>query len=106
MGVTQSTLRKCFDFGSALKGTKGTVLASRGYFPIYVGTNEDTCRRFMVHTRVLGDADFCELLGRSAEEYGFRNDGVLRILFEAQDFEEWLIKKSNNKIIRRRVKPT
>lgn len=99
MGVRESKLRKCVGGGSAFKRI------SRGYFPIYVGTNEDTCRRFMVHTRVLGNADFCELLSRSAEEYGFRNDGVLRIPFEAQDFEEWMSRKSNKKI-KRRVKPT
>ncbi|CAL0317971.1 unnamed protein product [Lupinus luteus] len=103
MGVRQSMLRKWFDFGSALKRIEGPILGSRGYFPIYVGTNEDTCRRFMVHTRVLGDADFCELLRRSSEEYGFRNNGVLRIQFEARDFEELLVRKSNKKIIRRRV---
>ncbi|KAE9605811.1 hypothetical protein Lal_00025116 [Lupinus albus] len=105
MGVRQSMLRKWFDFGSALKRIEGPVLAPRGYFPIYVGTNEDSCRRFLVHTRVLGDADFCEMLSISAEEYGFRNDGALRIQFEARDFEEFLVRKSNKKIIRRRVKP-
>ncbi|MQL41693.1 SAUR-like auxin-responsive family protein, partial [Escherichia coli] len=96
--VRESKLGKWVGGGSAFRRIEGPLLASRGYFPICVGTNEDTCRRFMVHTRVLGNADFCELLGKSAEEYGFRNDGVLRIIFEAQDFEEWFIRKSNKKI--------
>ncbi|TKY64223.1 Auxin-induced protein, ARG7 [Spatholobus suberectus] len=56
----------------------------------------------MVHTRALGDASFRELLGGSAEEYGFRNEGVLKIPFEAQDFEEWLIRRSNEKITSKR----
>ncbi|KAJ1408285.1 Small auxin-up RNA [Sesbania bispinosa] len=103
MGARASKLRKWVGVGGAIEGP---VLAPRGYVPICVGTNEDTCRRYMVHTRALGDAFFCELLGRSAEEYGFRNEGVLRIPFEARDFEEWFIRRSNRKIKIKRVKPT
>nr|KYP54383.1 hypothetical protein KK1_000571 [Cajanus cajan] len=87
MGVKENKLRK---------KDKGTLLVPKGYVPICVGKSDDTCKRFMVPIRALGDAYFCELLGRSEEEYGFRNEGVLRIPFEAQHFEEWLIRKSNN----------
>lgn len=107
MGVSQSKLSKWVGGGCAYKCIEGPLLAPKGYVPICVGTNEDTCRRFMVHTRVLRDADLCELLGRSAEEYGFRNEGVLRIPFETQNFEEWMIRRSkSNQKVRRRVKPT
>ncbi|XP_061365300.1 protein SMALL AUXIN UP-REGULATED RNA 8-like [Gastrolobium bilobum] len=108
MGVSGSKLWKWVGgggSGSAYNSMEGPLLAPRGYVPIYVGTNEGTCRRFMVHIKALGDADFSQMLGRSAEEYGFRNEGVLRIPFEAQDFEEWLIRRSNQKT-KRRVKPT
>ena len=77
---------------------EGAQLAPKGYVPICVGTNEDTCIRFIVHIRALRDAYFCELLRRSAEEYGFLNEGVLRIPFDAQEFEEWFIRKSNKKL--------
>lgn len=100
MGAKESKLRKCIG--------ESPMLAPRGYVPICVGTNEDTCRLFMVHTRTLGDAFFCELLGRSEEEYGFKNEGVLRIPFEVQDFEEWFIGRSTNKKIKikRMIIPT
>ena len=91
---------------------EGYQLAPKGYVPICVGTNEDTCTRFVVHIKALREAYFCELLGRSAEEYGFRNEGVLRIPFEAREFEEWYFRKFNRKLKMSsqnpiwRVKPT
>ncbi|KAL2336376.1 hypothetical protein Fmac_010822 [Flemingia macrophylla] len=100
MGVSEIKLRKT---------DKGTSLSvPKGYVPICVGKSGNTCKCFMVLIRALGDAYFCELLGGSEEEYGFRNEGILKIPFEARDFEEWLMGKSNNgKIVsKRRVKPT
>lgn len=87
---------------------EGPLLAPKGYVPICVGTNDDTCRRFIVHIRALRGAFFCELLGKSAEEYGYMNEGVLRIPFEVQAFEECFIRKTNRKpkIKFLRVKPT
>ncbi|EEF33187.1 conserved hypothetical protein [Ricinus communis] len=96
MGVRGSKLSK-------LIGAKGVKrlgcpsTAPRGYVPICVGVNDDT-RRFMVHTQALSDAEFLELLCKSAEEYGFGNKGVLKIPFEAKDFEEWMIKRTRLKI--------
>ncbi|KAM1219178.1 hypothetical protein FF2_045697 [Malus domestica] len=70
----------------------------KGYVPVCVGVYGDT-KRFMVHTTLLHHVEFSELLHRSAEEYGFPNDGVLRIPYEAKDFEEyWMIKRSKPKI--------
>jgi SAUR family protein len=109
MGARESKLRKWVSSGSGqYKRIQGPMLlAPKGYVPICVGTNEDTGRRFMVHTRALGDAFFCELLGKAEEVYGFSNEGVLRIPFEAQDFEERFIGRSNTKIkIKRMVIPT
>ncbi|KAK7294497.1 hypothetical protein RJT34_17386 [Clitoria ternatea] len=103
MGARTSKLRKWVGGG----GIGETLLAPKGYVPICVGTNEDTCKKFMVHIKALGDVYLCELLSRSAEEYGFRNEGVLRIPFEAQDFEEWFhIRRNNEKkvLIKRRIK--
>ncbi|KAF5732093.1 SAUR-like auxin-responsive protein family [Tripterygium wilfordii] len=71
----------------------------RGYVPICVGVNDDT-RRFIVHTTMLGDADFLEFLYKSAEEYGFCNQGVLRIPYKTKDFEERIIKLGKPRIIR------
>ncbi|XP_057452979.1 auxin-responsive protein SAUR71-like [Lotus japonicus] len=99
MGAKGSKLSKWVGVGSAHKRIEGSLLlAPKGYVPICVGTNEDTCTRFIVNIRALRHAFFCELLGKTAEEYGFMNEGVLRIPFEAQAFEEWSITNSNKKL--------
>ncbi|MQL81572.1 hypothetical protein Taro_014022 [Colocasia esculenta] len=66
------------------------ALAPRGYVPVWVGVGGET-KRFMVHTTSFGDARLLELLCRSAEEYGYRNDGVLRIPYDARSFEEMVV---------------
>ncbi|KAB2614329.1 hypothetical protein D8674_041746 [Pyrus ussuriensis x Pyrus communis] len=58
-------------------------------------------KRFMIHTKLLRHVEFLKLLNRSAEEYGFCSDGVLRIPYEAKDFEEyWMIKMRKPNIYR------
>ncbi|KAI5594232.1 hypothetical protein POPTR_003G070900v4 [Populus trichocarpa] len=79
-------------------GGTTTPLPPKGYVPICVGFNNDT-RRFIVHTKAFGEAEFLELLYRSAEEYGFDNEGILRIAYEARDFEEWMITRAKGKVI-------
>lgn len=63
----------------------------KGYIPISVGVNDERRERFVVHTTALSDADFLDLLCRSAEEYGFSNQGILRIPYEAQAFQESML---------------
>lgn len=107
MGIRESKLRKRGSNGSGYKrieeDEEDHVVAPKGYVPIWVGVDENSRKRFMVHTRDLRDAHFCEMLGRSAEEFGFRNDGVLWISFEARDFEEWMITRSKHNI--KKVRP-
>ncbi|WCJ39347.1 SAUR-like auxin-responsive protein family [Euphorbia peplus] len=106
MGATSSKLGKIIGAKSVIKkrlsASSSSSSAPKGYVPICVGINDDI-KRFVVHTKALRDAEFLQLLRKSAEEYGFRNDGVLRIPYEANDFEEWIIRKATFKIIS--VKP-
>ncbi|KAH7565674.1 hypothetical protein JRO89_XS09G0243100 [Xanthoceras sorbifolium] len=57
----------------------------------------------MVHRKALGEADFLELLCKAADEYGFCHEGVLRIPYEAKEFEEWMMMikrpKTKNRLI-------
>ncbi|KAL6144424.1 PREDICTED: uncharacterized protein LOC101292332 [Fragaria vesca subsp. vesca] len=102
MGVRGSRLSQIIGVSKRLRSST-PVMTPRGYVPVCVGVDGDF-QRFMVHTKLLGHQEFMELLYRSAEEYGFCNDGVLRIPYEAKDFEEyWMIKKSKPKIFK--VKP-
>ncbi|KAG6665005.1 auxin-responsive protein SAUR71-like [Carya illinoinensis] len=76
-------------------------LTPRGYIPVCVGMNNDF-RRFVVHTTTLnGDEDLLELLYRSAEEYGFCNEGIMKIPYEANAFEDRiLMRRSKRKVFR------
>lgn len=102
MGLRASKLSKHIGAQVLGKRLRGSSLTPRGYIPICVGMNNDT-RRFMVRAKALEDADFLEFLYRSAEEYGFCNEGVLRIPYEAKDFEEWMLRRSKRNVFR--VKP-
>lgn len=94
MGTKASTLRRAVSFGSRKR-----LGAPRGYIPVAVGMDEET-KRFMVHTKALSNAEFVQFLGRSAEEYGFCNQGILRIQYDAKAFEEWLRRSSKQRIFR------
>ncbi|KAM1010860.1 hypothetical protein ACFX13_047024 [Malus domestica] len=99
MGVRSSKLLSQLIGAQGLKRLKSSPsMTPKGYVPVCVGVDGNT-KRFMVHTTLLRHAKFLELLYKSAEEYGFSNDGVLRIPYEASDFEEyWMIKSSKPKI--------
>ncbi|XVF74253.1 hypothetical protein PTKIN_Ptkin13bG0095400 [Pterospermum kingtungense] len=98
MGVRASKLNRLIG-ARRINSFRVPPFTPKGYVPVCVGVNDDT-RRFMVHTTTLRDADFLEMLRKSAEEYGFCNQGVLRILYEAKDFEEWIMRRTKRKIVR------
>lgn len=75
-----------------LGGGGAAVMTPKGYVPVAVGENVNESKRFMVHTTALYDAEFLELLSRSAEEHGFCNQGILRIPYETKAFEERMLK--------------
>ncbi|KAK6911827.1 Small auxin-up RNA [Dillenia turbinata] len=76
------------------------LMTPRGYVPICVGMNNDI-KYFMVHTKELCHADFLRFLCRSAEEYGFRNQGILRIPYDTKEFEDWMMKRAKKKMLLR-----
>ena len=98
MGVGASKLNRLIGAGR-IQRLGVPPLTRKGYVPVCVGVNDDT-RRFIVHTTTLRDADFVEMLCKSADEYGFCNEGILRIRYEAKDFEEWIMKSAKRKIVR------
>ena len=105
MGARPSKLGRMIGGGRGkrfkrLNGSSAMAAPPRGYVPVCVGVNDET-KRFIVHTTLLSEGDFLELLCRAAEEYGFCNEGVLRIPYEAKDFEEWVVERGK----KTRVKP-
>ncbi|XP_022720803.1 auxin-induced protein 6B-like [Durio zibethinus] len=101
MGVRASKLNRLIGTGR-VKWFRVPTSTPKGYVPVSVGVNDDT-RRFIVHTTTLRDADFLEMLCKSAEEYGFHGEGILRIPCNAKDFEEWIMTRAKRKIVRVRV---
>ncbi|CAN6707630.1 unnamed protein product [Malus baccata var. baccata] len=99
MGVRSSKFLSQLIAAQGVKRLKSPrLMTPKGYVPVCVGVDGDT-KCYMVHTTLLCHTEFLEMLHRSAEEYGFYNDGVLRIPYEAKDFEKhWLIKRSKPKI--------
>ncbi|KAK4349779.1 hypothetical protein RND71_029092 [Anisodus tanguticus] len=108
MGVKASKLSKLIGIGMVgkrLKSVGAEVMTPRGYVPVAVGVNLTESKRFMVHTTTLYDAEFLELLSRAAEEYGFCNQGILRIPYETKAFEERMFNVSTYTGGRKRISP-
>ncbi|KZV51270.1 hypothetical protein F511_05927 [Dorcoceras hygrometricum] len=55
---------------------KRSASVPEGHLPVYVG---DEMERFIVSAELLNHPIFVKLLNRSAQEYGYRQAGVLRI---------------------------
>ncbi|KZV19038.1 hypothetical protein F511_08466 [Dorcoceras hygrometricum] len=105
MGLRVSKLSRLTSFPNLRQRRLGSSsMTPRGYIPVAVGVNDET-RRFMVHTRALCDSKFLALLDKSEEEYGFRNEGIIRIPYDARAFEKWMNKGAKYKTFFR-VQPT
>ncbi|PKA57021.1 Auxin-induced protein X10A [Apostasia shenzhenica] len=74
-------------FGRRRKG----MVVPKGYVPVLVGTStagEEEMKRFLLHVRLLKDPCIGALLEMAAEEFGFRQDGVLRIPCGVEHFRQ------------------
>lgn len=58
-----------------------------GHLPVYVG---EEMERFIVSAELLNHPVFIQLLNKSAQEYGYEQQGVLRIPCDVVDFEKVL----------------
>uniref|UniRef100_A0A5B7C2W3 Putative SAUR-like auxin-responsive protein family n=1 Tax=Davidia involucrata TaxID=16924 RepID=A0A5B7C2W3_DAVIN len=63
------------------------VQVPRGFLAVYVGPE---LRRFVIPTRYLSMPDFKVLMERVAEEFGYEQEGGLRIPCEEEDFQDVL----------------
>ncbi|KAK8524708.1 hypothetical protein V6N13_015720 [Hibiscus sabdariffa] len=62
----------------------------QGHFPVHVGIDPMSSRRFVVSAEMLRYPIFVELLNRSAQEYGYEQRGVLRIPINVFEFNRVL----------------
>lgn len=63
----------------------------RGFMAVYVGPE---LRRFVIPMKFLSLPDFMAMMERSAEEFGYEQEGVLRIPCDEQDFERLIARCS------------
>ncbi|KAF6141762.1 hypothetical protein GIB67_027940 [Kingdonia uniflora] len=61
----------------------------KGFVAVYVGQN---MRRFVIPASYLSLPDFRVLMEKAAEEFGFEQEGGLRLPCEEDDFEEILVR--------------
>ncbi|KAL0911098.1 hypothetical protein M5K25_019211 [Dendrobium thyrsiflorum] len=66
---------------------KRLTKAPKGYVPILVGDEGDEIEeRFFVHITMLRDPSIVELFEKAAMEFGYRQEGVLRIPCGVEQF--------------------
>ncbi|WOL15358.1 hypothetical protein Cni_G24139 [Canna indica] len=56
----------------------------KGYVPMLVGEEEE---RVLVHVKVLGDPRFAALMEMAAGEFGYKQEGIIRMPCNAKDFQ-------------------
>nr|XP_010923787.1 uncharacterized protein LOC105046773 [Elaeis guineensis] len=60
----------------------------KGYVPMLVGGEEGEVERVLVRVRLLKDPRFAALLEMAAMEFGYRQQGILRVPWDAQKFRQ------------------
>ncbi|XP_058071292.1 auxin-responsive protein SAUR71-like [Magnolia sinica] len=65
----------------------GSLVIPKGHLPVYVG---EEMKRFVVRAELLNRPIFVELLKRSSQEYGYNQNGVLKIPCRVSVFERIL----------------
>lgn len=68
---------------------RGVDRAPKGHVPVMVGTGKEL-QRFVVSVKAFDHPCFVRLLELAAQEFGYRQKGVLRIPCDAQHFEQVL----------------
>ncbi|XP_062112839.1 auxin-responsive protein SAUR71-like [Humulus lupulus] len=66
----------------------------KGYVAVYVGCE---LRRFLIPTSCLSMPEFRILMDRTAEEYGFEQDGAIEIPCDEKDFQKILCRCLSSK---------
>ncbi|CAN6339089.1 unnamed protein product [Urochloa humidicola] len=62
------------------RGGAKNATTPEGHVPVYVGGGGgEAPERFVVRAELLGAPAMAELLGRAAQEYGYRHQGPIRI---------------------------
>lgn len=77
-----SRVGDCASPSSSPRRGGGKKATPEGHVPVYVGgggADSEAVERFVVRAELLGAPALAELLGRAAQEYGYRHQGPIRI---------------------------
>lgn len=75
--------------GRSTSTTTGVQVIPKGFLAVYVGTT--VVRRCVIPTSYLSMPDFRILMERAADEFGYEQEGGLRLPCEEEDFEKILL---------------
>ncbi|XP_074581721.1 auxin-induced protein 10A5-like [Curcuma longa] len=86
-GGINKFLKRTLSFSENPAAASGEAAVPKGYLAVSVG---EEMRRFVIPTEYLGHRAFAALLQEAEEEFGFGQEGVLRIPCEVAAFESVL----------------
>lgn len=64
--------------------------ARKGYVPVLVGQEKTMMERILLPTKLIDHPDVVALLELSAKEYGYRQQGLLQIPYDADCFKKMI----------------
>ncbi|XP_050383804.1 auxin-responsive protein SAUR21-like [Argentina anserina] len=85
--------------GELSDGQQASLQVPKGFIAVYVGpaaSSERVLRRFVIPMSCLSSPDFRGLMDKVADEYGFEQEGALRIPCDEEDFEHILVRCLSN----------
>ncbi|XP_076955141.1 uncharacterized protein LOC143629877 [Bidens hawaiensis] len=92
-------LKKTLSFSdiSSSQGAQEDIVVKKGYLAVWVGRDEDAMKKFVIPTDYLAHQAFSVLLRDAEEEFGFQQEGILKIPCDVPLFERILSLLSDNK---------
>ncbi|GJZ92943.1 auxin-responsive protein SAUR72-like protein [Tanacetum coccineum] len=82
-------LKKTLSFSDISSSVQEDVVR-KGYLAVWVGRDEDAMKKFVIPTDYLAHQAFSVLLRDAEEEFGFQQEGILKIPCDIPLFEEIL----------------
>lgn len=88
-GENSKELLLAREVSGSRKGPRNPTEVPKGFLAVYVGPE---LRRYVIPATCLSLPEFRVLMERSAEDFGFEQEGGLRIPCDEEDFEEILLR--------------
>ncbi|KAI3521698.1 hypothetical protein L1887_11170 [Cichorium endivia] len=90
-------LKKTLSFSDLSSTTGQEDVVKKGYLAVWVGRDEDAMKKFVIPTDYLTHQAFSVLLRDAEEEFGFQQEGILKIPCDVPLFENILMMMTDNK---------